>query len=574
MVALSGGADSAVLALAALDAGITVRALHVHHGQAASDQLEQAARAVAGVLDMPIETLPVTVPDTGSFESEARRVRYRALLGALNDDEVLLVGHTADDQAETLLLRLARGSGPSGLAGMRQERGSVIRPLLAWRRAELRDLAERASLPYMDDPANLDHRHSRVVVREQIIPLLERIQPGATDSISRHARLAAAVEDDLATRASAALTGCRLSVAMYRSLDELLRVHALRALALRAGRMVPGTDALDRMHEVAIGQASSTQVDDGFELIRVGSHVELIRSCQVPPPRAELGPGPSTWGGWRFVMRSGSGRPPAWPLHAGRAVVPAEGRVTVRPLRATDVRGSRRIIDDLRGLPAHAAMLARSRAGRRAGVGSAGAATRGRFDRAPGRPLPLAQRRPEGPVDVGEVLISADDIEAKLAEMGAAITEDYQGRNLLMVGVLKGAFIVMADLARHVQLPVEFDFMAVSSYGAATQTSGVVRILKDLDQEIAERDILIVEDIIDSGLTLNYLLKSLRVRKPASLEVAALLVKKGIQRVPLEVRYTGFEIGPEFVIGYGLDYAGKYRNLPYVGVLEGDQGFA
>jgi hypoxanthine phosphoribosyltransferase len=167
-------------------------------------------------------------------------------------------------------------------------------------------------------------------------------------------------------------------------------------------------------------------------------------------------------------------------------------------------------------------------------------------------------------------LISAEDIDAKLAAMGSDITRDYRGHDLLVVGVLKGAFMVMADLARHIDLPVEFDFMAVSSYGASTQTSGVVRILKDLDQEIADRDVLIVEDIIDSGLTLNYLMKSLRVRKPASIEIAALLVKKGIQRVPIEVRYPGFEIGPEFVIGYGLDYAGRYRNLPYVGVMEGE----
>lgn len=165
-------------------------------------------------------------------------------------------------------------------------------------------------------------------------------------------------------------------------------------------------------------------------------------------------------------------------------------------------------------------------------------------------------------------LITAEEIQQKLAEMGREITADYRGRDLLVVGVLKGAFMVMADLARHIDLPVEFDFMAVSSYGASTQTSGVVRILKDLDQEIAGRNVLIVEDIIDSGLTLNYLMKSLRVRKPASLEVAALLVKEGIQRVPLDVRYVGFRIGPEFVVGYGLDYAGKYRNLPYVGVLE------
>jgi len=174
-------------------------------------------------------------------------------------------------------------------------------------------------------------------------------------------------------------------------------------------------------------------------------------------------------------------------------------------------------------------------------------------------------------VDRVKTLISAEEIAAKLEEMGAAITADYRDKDLLMVGVLKGAFIVMADLARHVHLPVEFDFMAVSSYGASTQTSGVVRILKDLDQEITDRDVLIVEDIIDSGLTLNYLMKSLRVRRPASLEVAALLVKEGIQRVPIDVRYTGFRIGPEFVVGYGLDLAGKYRNLPYIGVMEASE---
>jgi len=171
-------------------------------------------------------------------------------------------------------------------------------------------------------------------------------------------------------------------------------------------------------------------------------------------------------------------------------------------------------------------------------------------------------------VENSTVLISADEIAVKLAEMGQQITKDYEGEDLLMVGVLKGAFIVMADLARQVDLPVEFDFMAVSSYGAATQTSGVVRILKDLDQEIAGKNVLIVEDIIDSGLTLSYLMKSLRVRRPKSLEIATLLLKKDIQRVPIDVKYTAFEIGPEFVIGYGLDHAGKYRNLPHVAVVD------
>jgi len=169
--------------------------------------------------------------------------------------------------------------------------------------------------------------------------------------------------------------------------------------------------------------------------------------------------------------------------------------------------------------------------------------------------------------DIDRVLISSEEIQAKLAEMGERITADYEGRQLLFVGVLKGAFVVMADLARYVRLPLEFDFMAVSSYGAATRTSGVVRILKDLDHDLEGLDVLLVEDIVDSGLTLNYLLKNLSARKPASLEVAALLRKTDIQKVPLDIRYTGFEIPNEFVVGYGLDFAERYRNLPFIGTL-------
>jgi hypoxanthine phosphoribosyltransferase len=169
--------------------------------------------------------------------------------------------------------------------------------------------------------------------------------------------------------------------------------------------------------------------------------------------------------------------------------------------------------------------------------------------------------------DIDRILISSDEIQAKLADLGERIGNDYAGRKLLLIGVLKGAFVVMADLARYIRLPLEFDFMAVSSYGAATQTSGVVRILKDLDHDLAGLHVLLVEDIVDSGLTLNYLLKNLRARKPASLEVAALLRKLDLQRVPLDIRYTGFEIPNEFVVGYGLDYAERFRNLPYIATL-------
>jgi hypoxanthine phosphoribosyltransferase len=170
--------------------------------------------------------------------------------------------------------------------------------------------------------------------------------------------------------------------------------------------------------------------------------------------------------------------------------------------------------------------------------------------------------------EIGDVLLTEEEVQGKIRELAKRITEDYRDRDLLLVGVLKGAFILMSDLAREIGLPVEFDFMAVSSYGSATRTSGVVRILKDLDFEISGRHVLLVEDIIDSGLTLLYLLKYLWTRKPASLEVCALMRKSGIQKVALDVRYEGFVIPPVFVVGYGLDYMQKYRNLPYVAVLK------
>ena len=181
----------------------------------------------------------------------------------------------------------------------------------------------------------------------------------------------------------------------------------------------------------------------------------------------------------------------------------------------------------------------------------------------------LTAHVPDYEDDIEDILISEQEIQDTVARLGEQITKDYEGEdNLLLIGVLKGAFVVMADLSRRIRLPVEFDFMAISSYGAATKTSGVVRILKDLDHEIEGRNVLLVEDIVDSGLTLSYLLKNLRTRRPKSLEVCALMQKTEVQQVPLDIRYRGFEIPPVFVIGYGLDYGERFRNLPYVATLK------
>jgi hypoxanthine phosphoribosyltransferase len=180
-----------------------------------------------------------------------------------------------------------------------------------------------------------------------------------------------------------------------------------------------------------------------------------------------------------------------------------------------------------------------------------------RFDRDPAAP--------------GEIIVAAEELQKRVAELGAQITSDYGGRELFFMGVLKGAVFFVADLMRQIDLPCEVDFMAVSSYGSFTESSGVVRILKDLDVPIEGRDVVIVEDIVDSGLTLGYLLRSLRSRNPRSLEVCALLVKPQRRKVELPIRYVGFEIPDRYVVGYGLDFEQRYRNLPYVAALADDR---
>ena len=170
--------------------------------------------------------------------------------------------------------------------------------------------------------------------------------------------------------------------------------------------------------------------------------------------------------------------------------------------------------------------------------------------------------------NIGEILVQPDDLRSRVRELGAEISRDYAGTDLLLVGVLKGAVFFLSDLMRHIEIPVEVDFMAVASYGSQTDSSGVVRILKDLDINVEERNVLVVEDIIDSGLTLSYLMRTLEAREPSSLEVVALLTKPDRREIDVPVRWIGFEIPNRFVIGYGLDFAERYRNLPYVGVLD------
>lgn len=170
--------------------------------------------------------------------------------------------------------------------------------------------------------------------------------------------------------------------------------------------------------------------------------------------------------------------------------------------------------------------------------------------------------------DIKEILFSEEDLSKKVKELGAQISKDYEGKDLLVVGVLKGSVLFASDLIKNITIPCEIDFMAVSSYGNSTETSGVVRILKDLDHSIEGKHVLIVEDIVDSGITLNYLLKYLKARKAESIQIVSLLNKPERRTVELNVKYIGFEVPNEFIVGYGIDYAEKYRNLPYIAVLK------
>ena len=196
-----------------------------------------------------------------------------------------------------------------------------------------------------------------------------------------------------------------------------------------------------------------------------------------------------------------------------------------------------------------------------------------RAEEATGAGAPVARllggARWDADPDLGSVVVAEDVLMARVADLGDQITADYEGRPPLLVGVLKGAFVFMSDLARAIRQPVEIDVMAVASYGSSTSTSGVVRIVKDLDLDLTDRHVLVVEDIVDSGLTLSYLRRSLLARHPASLEICALLVKEGRQRAKLDLRYIGFHIPPDFVVGYGLDVAERYRNLPDIRVYQG-----
>ncbi|MCM3924000.1 hypoxanthine phosphoribosyltransferase, partial [Frankia sp. AiPs1] len=448
----------------------------------------------------------------------------------------VLVGHTLDDQAETVLLRLARGSGARSLGGMRPRDGLLRRPLLGLRRVQTRAACDAERLSVWDDPTNQDPAFARARVRHRVLPLLEaELGPGIAESLARGAELLRADADALDATAADA--------------------YATAATAVTAHS---GPPAGPRTGPTPAADPSPAGGAVGFAVTTLAALPAAIRGRVLRRAALDVGASASAlraehvWAVEELVTR--------W---RGQKPVPLPGGVLAR-------RWADRIT--LTG-PVAPPWPPAGPAGRGPDLAAAAyfeeddqvsqAATTTPDAGSPYEGPPAAATHP----DIDEVLVTADEIAAKIAELAARVDADYAGREILLVGVLKGAVMVMADLSRALAVPLTMEFMAVSSYGSSTSSSGVVRILKDLDRSIEGRDVLVVEDIIDSGLTLSWLLKNLRSRGPASLEVLALFRKPEAITVDVDVRYVGFDIPSAFVVGYGLDYSEYYRTLPFVGTL-------
>jgi tRNA(Ile)-lysidine synthase len=495
VVLYSGGRDSTCLLDVALRiAGPpAVTALHVNYGlrEAADADEHHCAQTCAELgVELVVRRAEEIGPRRhGNLQAWARELRYaaaRELAGARAGE--IATGHTATDQVETILYRLASSPSRRALLGMRPRDDSdppLIRPLLSFTRASTAEHCRGRGLTWREDESNATRAYARGRVRHRLVPALQAIHPAAPANVLALAQTLRDEADVLDGLVDAVLAGgSEIELATLRGLAPALRRLVVQRLADEAaGGLAAGVGR--RADEVA------AMSDRGSAALDLPSGV-------------------------RAIARRGSVT--FAPTPHGRA----------------PVRGG--------GGPATVATGARSAPPRIGGVSADGA--------------------------IGEVLVPAEDLTRRVRELGAEISRDYAGRDLLLIGVLKGAVFFLSDLMRRLEIPVEVDFMAVASYGSATKSSGVVRILKDLDAAIEGRDVLIVEDIVDSGLTLQYLLRNLAGRQPASLEVCALLMKPERQKVDLEMRYVGFEIPDRFAIGYGLDHAERYRNLPYVAALK------
>ncbi|HSZ38137.1 MAG TPA: hypoxanthine phosphoribosyltransferase, partial [Acidimicrobiales bacterium] len=474
--AVSGGPDSLALLVLAAAADCDVTAVHVDHGLRPGSDRE-AEVVAAAARSVGARFESRTVSVEPGPNLEARA---RAARFAVLPADVA-TGHTMDDQAETVLINLLRGAGADGLAGMAP---GYRHPLLGLRRCETHRLCRAAALDPVDDPTNADPAFVRNRVRRELLPLCAEV--AGRDPVPLLSRQAGVLRDEVELLDALAADTVP-DPADARTVARTPRPVARRAVRTWLRAQTP---------------TSSVSASDGAAVVSDGAVVSVGPAIAVahPPSLAEVD----------RVLDVATGKSVGTELSGGRQVRRTKSRLRVVPSPSGSLTAVTPVTDEV----------------------------------GPGRPGNRDHDHDHVPSwaepDVGPLLVGEDELAARVAELGAQVTADYADEPPLLVAVLKGAMLFLSDLCRAIELPVDVDFMAVSSYGSATKTSGVVRIVKDLDSELEGRHVLVVEDIIDSGLTLNYLRRYLTARQPKSLDICALLVKEGEQRVEIPLRYVGF----------------------------------
>ncbi len=608
LCAVSGGADSMCLLhfLNSLgrERGFSVTAAHYNHHLRGEESMRDAAFVSdwCGRVGIPCvmgegDVAAAAQQQNRGVEETARTMRYAFLDATAKECGAagIATAHHAADNVETVLLHLIRGTGLRGLCGIPPVRGSLIRPLLTTEKSDILAYLEQHSIPFVTDSSNDDLTYTRNRLRHEIIPLLCQLNPNLSGTIAGGLSTLRRDEDYLSALAATALASGVLTENTFTVPAASIAVLP-DAVAPRAARLL-----LEQLHIyrctaahldaiVALARSSApsgeTALPGGVTARRVYGDLTLSAEdvCLTFAPLPLSMPGDTTVGetGWSVSCRRMQQQERSKPGTIYLRCDSLQGNLYLRPRQPGDAitlpgRCTKRLknlfIDDKvpRWQREKIPVLCD-------GTGVVAVAGYGGDARClakvgdPAWEVIFTQKdRKRQTVmhkDIKEVLFTQEQLDGRVTELAEQINRDYAGQELMLISVLRGSFVFMADLLRKLTVPCKVDFMAVSSYGTGTISSGQVQITKDLVEDITGRNILVVEDILDSGNTLSYLLELLRARHPASMKLCTLLDKPERRVKPVHLDYSGFSIPDAFVVGYGLDYAEHYRNLPYIGILK------
>src|SRR5665648_463617 len=525
LIGISGGPDSVTLLQVLLSLkkryNLSFFIAHLDHMLRGEESDEDAnfVKNLAQESGLPCEVKSCNLTEIVqkehlSIEEAARKCRYKFYSETAKKFEVnkIALGHNADDQVETVMMRFLRGSGLEGLMGIPPVRGKIIRPLIECSREEIEEYCKENKIEYRVDSSNKEIVYFRNKIRLELFPLLsEGYNKNIKDIILRLRSIISEVSVYLNQETELLFK----EVARRESPETvIIDLKKFTSLPLALKRRI-----IRKSIEVVKGDLYSISFRHNNEILKLTEYQLGEKEIYLPDNLMVKKIYNKIMIYKKSVSKDQTERIPiTWEYDI---LIP--GKTEIKFL----------------GIKVEIKKLDFNKEGEK-----------------------MLKNN-----EIDEILITEEEIREKITELGKKITRDYQGKDLVFIGVLRGAVIFMSDLARAISIPMIFDFMAISSYGAATESSGVVRILKDLDESIAGKDVLIVEDIVDTGLTLDYLFKILKSRKPASLKVCTLLTKSVRRKVKARVDYLGFDIPNKFVVGYGLDYAGKFRNVPFIFTL-------